>query len=127
MCHFCEAILNLNALCWQCFSKTDELFMSHSVTTFYTSVARSGSYLSKVRVGVEATLVAHHGAAQCASVEAWPVISSASQVGRFTDGAQLTAGHGRYLRHRIRRGREAGSVRGHRRGPPSPAATHIHV
>ena len=85
----------------------------------------STTYLSEVRVGVEATLVAHRGAALCAGVDV--VVPGARQVGGFADGAQLAAGHGRNLRHRVRRGGDAASVWGHRRGPPSPVAAHVHL
>lgn len=77
-------------------------------------------------VGVKATLAAHHQAALCAGVVGWLVIPSTHQVGGFADGAQFAAGHRCNLRHRIRRGGDAASVRGHRRGPPRPA-THIHI
>ena len=87
----------------------------------------STAYLCEVRVGVEATLVAHHGAALCAGVEVRPIIPSAHQVSGFADGAKFAAGHRCNLRHRVRGGGDAASVRGHRRGPPSPAATDIHL
>lgn len=80
-----------------------------------------------MRVGVEATLVAHHAVALCAGVEARLVIPGAHQVGGFADGAQLAAGHGGNLWHRVRGGGDTASVRGHGGGPPSPAATHIHL
>lgn len=85
------------------------------------------THLCEVGVGVEATLVAHHGAALCAGVEVQLVIPSAHQVGGFADGAQFAAGHGCNLWHRVRGGRDTASVRRHRRGSPSPAATHIHL
>lgn len=85
------------------------------------------AYLCEVRVGVEATLVAHHAAALRAGVEVRLVIPGAHQVGGFADGAQFAAGHGCNLWHRVRGGGDAASVRGHRGGPPSPAATHIHL
>ncbi len=85
------------------------------------------AYLCEVRVGVEATLVAHHAVAQCAGVEVRLVVPSAHQVSGFTNGAQFTAGHGCNLWHRVRGGGDTASVRGRRGGPPSPAATHIHL
>lgn len=91
------------------------------------NLSGSTSYLCEVRVGVEATLVAHHGAALCAGVDVGLVIPGAHQVGGFADGAQFAAGHGSNLRHGVRGGGDAASVRGHRRGPPGPAATHIHL
>ena len=80
-----------------------------------------------MRVGVKATLVAHHGATLCASVEVQLVVPSAHQVSGFADRAQFAAGHGSNLRHRVRGGGDAASVWGHRRGSSSPAATQIHL
>jgi len=80
-----------------------------------------------VRVGVEATLGAHHGAALCAGVGVRLVVPSAHQIGGFADGAQLAAGHGSNLWHRVRGGGYTASVRRHRGGPPSPATSHIHM
>ena len=80
-----------------------------------------------MRIGVEATLVARHAAALCAGVEVRLVVPGARQVGGFADGAQFAAGHGGNLWHRVRRGGDAASVWGHRGGPPSPAATHVHL
>lgn len=85
------------------------------------------AYLCEVRVGVEATLVAHLAAALRTGVKVRLVIPSAHQVGGFADGAQFAAGHGCNLWHRVRGCGDTASVRGHRRGPPSPAATHIHL
>lgn len=82
-------------------------------------------HLCEVRVGVKATLVAHHGVALCAGVDV--VIPSAHQVSGFADGAQFAAGHGCNLRHRVGGGGDTASVGGHRRRPPSPVATHIHL
>lgn len=87
----------------------------------------SAAYLCEMRVGVEATLVAHLAAALRAGVKVRLVIPSAHQVGGFADGAQFAAGHGCNLRHRVRGRGNTSSVRGHGGGPPSPAATHIHL
>lgn len=80
-----------------------------------------------MRVGVEATLVAHHGVALCAGVETQLVIPSCHQVSVFADGAQLAAGHGSDLRHRVRGGGDIAAVRGHRRRSSTPVATQIHL
>lgn len=80
-----------------------------------------------MRVGVEATLVAHHEATLCAGVEVGLVVPGAHQVGGFADGTQFAAGHGRDLWHRVRGGGDAAPVRGHGRGAPSPAAAHVHL
>lgn len=80
-----------------------------------------------MRVGVKPTLVAHHQAALCAGVDIGPVVPCAYQVSCFADRTQFTAGHGCNLRHRVRRCGDTASVRGRRRGPPSLAATHIHL
>lgn len=80
-----------------------------------------------MRVWVEATLVAHHGAALRAGVDVRLVIPSAHQVGGFADGAQFAAGHGCYLRHRVGGGGDTASVWGCRRGPPSSATTDVHL
>lgn len=85
------------------------------------------TYLCEVGVGVEAALVAYLTAALCTGVKVWLVICGAHQVGGFTDGAQFTAGHGCNLWHRVRGGRDAASVWGHRWGPSSPAATQVHL
>lgn len=82
------------------------------------------SYLRKVGVGVEATLVAHHGAALCAGVACHP---RARQICGFADRAQFAAGHRSDLRHRVRGGGDASSVWGHRRRPSSPGATQVHL
>lgn len=78
-------------------------------------------------VWVEATLVADHQATLCADIEARLVVSGACQVGGLADGAQLAAGHGRNLRHRVGGGGDTTSVRGHRGGPAGLAATHVHL
>lgn len=88
----------------------------------------SGSaYLCEVRVGVEATLVADLAAALRTGVKVRLVIPGAHQVGGFADRAQFAAGHGCNLWHGIRGCGDTASVWGHGGGPPSPAATHIHL
>lgn len=79
-----------------------------------------------MRVGVEATLVAHHGATLRAGVDARLVVLDARQVGGFADGTQFAAGHGGDLRHRVRRRGHAAPVGGDGGRPPTPAA-HIHL
>lgn len=79
-----------------------------------------------MRVGVEATLVAHHGSALGAGAAVWLVVlRGARQVSCLTDGAQLAAGHGGDLGHRV--GGGGGDGGGHRRGPSHPATTHVHL
>lgn len=79
-----------------------------------------------MRVGVEATLVAHRGSALGAGAAVWLVVlRGARQVGRLTDGAQLAAGHGGDLGHGV--GRGGGDCGGHRWGPSRPATTHVHL
>lgn len=80
-----------------------------------------------MRVGVKPTLVAHHGTALCAGVDVRLIIPVTHQVGGFADGAEFAAGHGCDLRHRVWGGGDAASIRGYRRGPPCPAASHIHL
>lgn len=85
------------------------------------------TYLCEVGVGIEATLVASLAATLRAGVKVGLVIPGAHQVGGFADRAQLAAGHWCNLWHRVRGHGDAASVRGHRGGPPSPAASHIHL
>lgn len=87
----------------------------------------SRAYLCQVGVGVEAALVAHLAAALRTDVIVELVVTSAHQVGGFADGAKFTAGHGCYLWHRVGGGGDAASVWGHRGGPSSPTAAHIHL
>lgn len=86
---------------------------------------RSGvTYLRQVGVGVESALVASLAAALRAGVEVG--LAVAHQVGGFADGAQLAAGHGRDLWHRVG-GRGDTAVRGGGGGPPCPAASYVHL
>lgn len=85
------------------------------------------TYLCEVGVGIEATLVANLEAALRADVKVGLVIPGAHQVGGFADGAQLAAGHGCNLWHRVRGRGDAASVWGRGGGPPSPAASHVHL
>ena len=57
------------------------------------------AYLCEVRVGIEATLVAHHGATLRAGVVVWLAIRGAHEVGGVADGTELATRHGCYLRH----------------------------
>ena len=57
------------------------------------------AYLCEVRVGIEATLVAHHGATLRAGVVVWLAVRGAHEVGGVADGTELAARHGCYLRH----------------------------
>lgn len=97
-----------------------------NVPTIVSSCERT-TYLCEVRVGVEAALVAHHGAALSAGVVGRLVVPAARQVGGFADRAQLAARHRCNLWHRVRGCGHAASVRGHTGGPPRPAAPHIHM
>lgn len=85
------------------------------------------TYLCEMGVGIEATLVANLVVALRAAVKVGLVIPSAHQVGGFADGAQLAAGHGCNLWHGVRGRGDTASVWGHGGGPPSPAASHVHL